>query len=82
MTSGESNGSESTNDSAALQNLKRAQLRVNNLRGGMQRPQLSNGGAGDDYAGELVTAMNRLMSLIRHATPADIAAFEEWRQRL
>ena len=82
MTTGHGNDCESTNDSAALQNLKRAQLRVNELRGGMQRPQLSNGGAGDDYAGELVTAMNRLMSLIRHATPEDIAVFEEWRQEL
>ena len=82
MTTDDSSANESNDDSPALQTLKRAQQRVNELRGGMQRPQLSNGDSGDDYASELVTAMNRLMSLIRHATPEDIASFDTWRQGL
>ena len=82
MTTEDSSASESNDDSPALQALKRAQERVNGLRGAMQRPQLSNGDAGDEYASELVTAMNRLMSLIRHATPEDIASFDKWRDSL
>ena len=69
-------------DSPQLSALKAAQLRVNSLRAGLERPPLTNGDSGDDYAQELVTAMNRFMSLIRHATPDDIAAFEEWRNSL
>ena len=61
--------------------LKAAQLRVNSLAG-LERPPLTNGDSGDDYAQELVTAMNRFMSLIRHAAPDDIAAFDEWRNSL
>ena len=66
-------------DSPQLSALKAAQLRVNSLRAGLERPPLTNGDSGDDYAQELVTAMNRFMSLIRHAAPDDIAAFDEWR---
>ena len=80
MTTDDCSVSESNDDSPALQALKRAQQRVNELRGAMQRPQLSNGDAGDEYASELITAMNRLMSLIRHATPEVIASFDTWRQ--
>ena len=69
-------------DSPQLSALKAAQLRVNSLRAGLERPPLTNGGSGDDYAQELVTAMNRMMSLIRHTTPDDIAAFDQWRNSL
>ena len=69
-------------DSPQLQALKAAQERVNALRSGLERPPLKNGDSGDEYAQELVTAMNRLMSLIRHATPEDVAAFDEWRNSL
>ena len=69
-------------DSPQLSALKAAQLRVNTLRAGLERPPLTNGDSGDDYAQELVTAMNRFMSLIRHAAPDDIAAFDEWRNSL
>ena len=69
-------------DSPQLSALKAAQLRVNSLRAGLERPPLTNGGSGDDYAQELVTAMNRFMSLIRHAAPDDIAAFDQWRNSL
>ena len=69
-------------DSPQLSALKAAQLRVNSLRAGLERPPLTNGGSGDDYTQELVTAMNRMMSLIRHAAPDDIAAFDEWRNSL
>ncbi len=69
-------------ESPQLQALKAAQERVNALRAGLERPPLKNGDTGDEYAQELVTAMNRLMSLIRHASPEDVAAFDEWRNSL
>ena len=69
-------------DSTQLRSLKDAQRRVNTLRAGLERPPLTNGGTGDEYARDLVTAMNRLMSLIRHTTPEDLAAFEAWRDSL
>ena len=69
-------------ESPQLQALKAAQERVNALRSGLERPPLKNGDSGDTYAQELVTAMNRLMSLIRHAAPEDVAAFDEWRNSL
>ena len=69
-------------DSPQLQALKAAQERVNALRSGLERPPLKNGDSGDTYAQELVTAMNRLMSLLRHASPEDVSAFDEWRNSL
>ncbi len=69
-------------DSPQLRALKAAQERVNALRSGLERPPLKNGDSGDTYAQELVTAMNRLMSLIRHASPEDVTAFDEWRNSL
>ena len=69
-------------DSPQLSALKAAQLRVTELRAGLERPPLTNGDSGDDYAHELVTAMNRFMSLIRHTAPEDLSAFEEWRNSL
>lgn len=66
-------------ESPQLRALKAAQERVNALRAGLERPPLKNGDSGDEYAQDLVTAMNRLMSLIRHAAPEDVAAFDEWR---
>ena len=69
-------------DSPQLRALKAAQERVNALRSGLERPPLKNGDSGDTYAQELVTAMNRLMSLIRHASPEDVAAFDEWRNSI
>ena len=66
-------------ESLGLRALKAAQERVNALRAGLERPALKNGDSGDEYAQDLVTAMNRLMSLIRHAAPEDVAAFDEWR---
>ena len=53
-----------------LDDLKRARLRVEELR---------RGGAGSDDHG-LVAAMNRLMSLIRHASLEEVAAFDAWRE--
>ena len=69
-------------ESPQLRALKAAQEKVNALRAGLERPQLKNGDTGDTYAQELVTAMNRLMSLIRHASPEDVEAFDEWRNSL
>lgn len=69
-------------DSPQLKALKSAQEKVNALRSTLERPPLKNGDSGDRYAQELVTAMNRLMSLIRHAAPEDVAAFDEWRNSL
>ena len=69
-------------ESPQLRALKAAQEKVNALRAGLERPPLKNGDSGDEYAKELVTAMNRLMSLIRHATPEDVAAFDKWRNSL
>ena len=69
-------------ESPELRALKAAQERVNALRAGLERPPLKNGDSGDEYAQELVTAMNRLMSLIRHAAPEDVAAFDTWRNGL
>ena len=69
-------------DSPQLSALKAAQLRVNALRAGSDRPPRANGDAADNHAHDLVTAMNRLMSLIRHTEPEDLAAFDEWRKGL
>jgi hypothetical protein len=52
-----------------LDDLRRARLRVEELRW--------DGVGTDDH--RLVAAMNRLMSLIRHANPEEVAAFDVWR---
>ncbi len=69
-------------DSHHLDTLKAAHLRINALRVDREQPPQTSGGVADANAQELVTAMNRLMTLIRHAVPEDLAAFDEWRSRL
>ena len=54
----------------SLEELQRAQARVDALRG-----------KGADPTGrEFKAAMNRFMSLFRHATPEEVAAFDAWRR--
>lgn len=60
---------EETRKKRGLDDLKRAQERVEALR--------REGVAPTDRA--FTAAMNRLMSLVRHASPEDVAAFDAWR---
>jgi hypothetical protein len=53
-----------------LDDLKRAQERVDALRGR----------GADPASQEMKTAMNRLMSLVRHATAEEVAEFDAWRR--
>ena len=56
---------------STLDDLKRAHTRVQELRA--RRVSAAEQ--------EFKAAMNRLMSLIRHASPDDVAAFDEWRRK-